>query len=216
MPNPSPPQIVKFTGIFMVLLLASIFSGAAASTTAPHALVRGADREIDETVGALIRSKSDTTRFLFFSQALADSIGRTARARFLGSTALADLRITGDSGDVRWATGRRYSHPSSPGVLVRIRGRAHVPGSSVASRDTLSVVLPGLLAKAASIDETPLSGDMWMNVGDSTTLPFYAIYDTSAAAGRAAQLLWALCGLCCALTVATLWIGVRSVLRRAV
>ncbi|MEP6692779.1 MAG: hypothetical protein ABJD07_16600 [Gemmatimonadaceae bacterium] len=210
MPLPQS-TIVKYIVAEFVLIVAAIIVFAQRWVVRDHAVVRGETHQLDMKIGALLRSRRDSTRYLIFQRELADSGLVGARVRFRGPTVLSDLVVTADSGRVDWTTGQRYGSRWALGLVVHVRGRYTIPADATATADTLDLGLPGLQPLALRFGDVPLlarSEHSRLVPGDSDAIRELTIYPSASAAGRAAD-RWSYFGV--ALVVAAVLLLYRLV-----
>lgn len=108
-------------------------------------LVPGQPQAIDHTVGAILRNRAKSSRYLIFSAALADSALEGAKLHFKGPVVVDNVQISAAPGRVTWRNGR-YDRHDVPGLRIRVQASIRLPDGAPPSVDTLMLNVPMLSA----------------------------------------------------------------------
>ncbi|MEP6692499.1 MAG: hypothetical protein ABJD07_15170 [Gemmatimonadaceae bacterium] len=174
-------------------------------TVRDRALVRGEVRELDDTVGVVLRSRRDATRYQIFHRGIADSAVAGGELRFRGAATLSDVAITAEPGRVKWRAKAR-DYRSAPGINVHLRARVTVPANAAQTEDTLALTLPGLLPLAMYFADIPVFFPKEYpsaTTGETSDIRRFTVYESRAALERSMR-TWSLFALACLVPLALL------------
>lgn len=170
-----------------LLLVATSWCVVSWQQVPERALIVGESRPLDRTIAALLKSDVHRGKYRIFGP---DERARSVdglQLHFDGSASVRDVRVSADSGTIRWRNGR-YDHHAVPGMVVRLQGVVEAPTGPTQKPQVLWARLPALRAVGVELQESPemaSAPDVWPRPGDSIVVEQYRVFPDSQAIGRA-------------------------------